>query len=123
MRTIKFRAWSETLKDWVFPATTFRLNPGTIGVIEKTDPNDIILMQYTGLKDKNGKEIYEGDILRIPIKPKRDLFVIKWENKDFYRNCLYQITKGGGLNFHPNIILTQKGEVIGNIYENKELLK
>ena len=62
-----------------------------------------ILMQYTGLKDKNGKEIYEGDIVQFLIHRK----LVEWSQEEARFTC------PGAVN----------GEVIGNIYENPELLE
>ena len=81
---------------------------------------DYIRMQFTGLKDKNGKEIYEGDIVKT--------------NETFSKNIIKKvewIIKISGWNIHPEHIgkkPTEKMhcshlEVIGNIYENPELLK
>ncbi len=82
---------------------------------------DIDLMQYTGLKDKNGKEIYEGDIVKtlyvfssdIPhgqIKFKKGRFFVEWMNEDEEMNDI--------LHIHA-----KASEIIGNIYENPELLE
>ena len=88
--------------------------------------NDIKLMQYSGLKDKNGNEIYEGDICRWTDSEAfkgeiiSDIFVVrysdeylKWigENNNSYDDDLYYFRDDGEL------------ELIGNIYEDPELLK
>ena len=88
--------------------------------------NDIKLMQYTGLKDKNGNEIYEGDICRWTDSEAfegeiiSDIFVVrysdeylKWigENNNSYDDDLYYFRDDGEL------------ELIGNIYETPELLE
>lgn len=69
---------------------------------------DVILMQYTGLKDKNGTEIYEGDIVKAT-KENIPLIVVFWD--DF--TASFNGTKDNYLH----------SEIIGNIYENPELLE
>jgi uncharacterized phage protein (TIGR01671 family) len=76
-------------------------------------------MQFTGLFDKNGKEIYEGDILK-PINPpsqKKDNRFVEYVDGSFCYNDKYNGSRS------LNHRLTKLFLVIGNIYENPELLK
>lgn len=77
---------------------------------------DCELMQYTGIKDKNGKEIYEGDIL---YNKKTLLYPITF----YYDKYLSAYLIENGSNFLGVAISKYKLEVIGNIYENPELLE
>lgn len=86
------------------------------------------VMQYTGLKDKNGVEIYEGDIIKYYQAEYNDLTelyedritVCEWYQDQFAGVCR---SKGGDTLISPHSYLRTKViEVIGNIYENKELL-
>lgn len=107
-RKIKFRAWDKELEFMRF----FELHE----INGRPVPKDWEIMQYTGLKDKNGKEIYEGDIL----KSKR--LNAKGEVK-FGKAHFFILTRNGaamGWELSPN---TDELEVIGNIYENPELIK
>jgi uncharacterized phage protein (TIGR01671 family) len=88
---------------------------------EDTAKDGCIWMQYTGLLDKNGKEIYEGDLMtwegvrRADGKP----FVIEFSTE------LYGEQYGGGEDYFSGFSFpsqTKYGEVVGNIYENPELL-
>lgn len=84
---------------------------------------EVKLMQYTGLKDKNGKEIYEGDIIKYKFPYDRR---IKHISPVFYMESQASY---GVLDIHKNeiplytISTNNYFEVIGNIYENKNLLK
>ena len=81
------------------------------------------LMQYTGLKDKNGVEIYEGDIVR-PLEHSN--YVVKWYNEESGGVSTYgyymEVTGMPDVVASINPIQAKKLEVIGNIYENPELL-
>ena len=112
-RKIKFRAWDKKEERMFIPH-----NIDTIGILTVAkhsdgsgilNENDIEIMQYTGLKDKNGKEIYEGDILRNGQR----VFDVH------YCDSIAQF-EHGGKSFVD--IDASKTEIIGNIYENPELL-
>ena len=103
----------------------------------KTSIEDIELLQCTGLKDKNGKLIYEGDIVEAKHKPDREGWycvyrgIAKYDNK----KCQYVINSShhkvlnenklikSALNTDTSFNWFDWFEVIGNIYENKDLLK
>lgn len=87
---------------------------------------DIILMQCTGIKNKNGKLIYEGDVLKIEYYDygtKYRIGIVEWEDDGFcvtYYNA--KDTKVSGCSL-VDIVNGNKQEVVGNIYENPELLE
>jgi len=131
-REIKFRAWNK--KEKVMEEIFYLTNTGFIydipkevlegdksksRYIEIEPAKNLVLMQYTGLKDKNGKEIYEGDI--VGWVPKGSAGKVYFEGgrfrvEDFYMASFDEPSDafGEGLG-----IL----EIIGNVYENQELLK
>jgi uncharacterized phage protein (TIGR01671 family) len=129
MREIKFRAWNKRKKilENVF-SLDFKTVEGpiivtTVGENTANDRDYIInfeLMQYTGLKDKNGKEIYEGDIIK-GLHP-QDL-----EKREFIGRVFYWDEEGAFYHeFHkdrPPKRMWEYVEVIGNIYENPGLLE
>lgn len=114
-REIKFRAWNITNQMWLKRFNANLLNIGDLSNVE--------INQYTGLKDKNGKEIYEGDILKYNFpydgRLKHISPVTYLETQasfgviDFYGNNipLYDIPANNCF------------EIIGNIYETPELLE
>ena len=73
--------------------------------------------QYTGLKDKNGKEIYEGDIVKIIFKEK-DIGKVIYEHNGFTIDVMNMNRTYGRVSFVNNFM-----EVIGNIHDNPELLE
>jgi len=115
MREIKFRAWDKKLKEWAdteyyhlvsFDGCCYFYSMGQLKKYPEAE-----LMQYTGLNDKNGKEIYEGDIIRC-VRYHNPVGIVEFdEDKCRFRNTSNYEMVGSRL-----------WEVIGNIYENPELL-
>lgn len=107
MRTIKFRGWDTEDQVMVYKINSLRLFDGEL------KPDEYILMQFTGLKDLEGKDIYEGDIVKFQDwKPKE----VSWLDKV----AGYEL-KGILLWLSQND--AEKMKVIGNIHENPELLE
>jgi uncharacterized phage protein (TIGR01671 family) len=109
MREIKFRGFNG--KEMVFFELFSKPWPWS---------NENPVMQFTGLKDKNGKEIYEGDIMEFP-----------WDEKQTCKGTVefgdgwfdIHLQEGAEWPDHHTPINDGEGEVIGNIYENPDLLK
>ena len=123
----KFRVWMKSLK-WMCDVTNISFDSKFVDICQQGDTerytemsvefDEITLMQSTGLKDKNGKEIFEGDIVKM--------------SKDVYSEpTYYEVVRhrGGAYRLESK----QHGcelwlrhtdcEVVGNIYENRELLE
>jgi len=153
MMDIKFRAWIKDAQvmvgvtcidfnpdgyppfivheDISMPPPTTALEPNE--PVCTTDIDKCALEQYTGLKDKNGKEIFEGDILT------RDGVNSNWENEEvgYYKYMFVRYSRRenteynlGGCDFDPDGEKNSNGqsiqlivEIIGNIHENPELLE
>ena len=122
MREIKFRAW-----DLMRMTTSGIMFNSTTSMLEIPNGSGMVLMQYTGLKDKNGKEIYEGDIITNEIDDqgtkrfnpktgfydydtKKEIVVVRYN--EYWGHFIFS-----------NQSIRGKIEIIGNIYENPELLE
>lgn len=129
MRTIKFRAWHEPSKQ-MFEWDDFSLNGRNNCIIHveegvfttsKVDDNSVILEQFTGLQDKNGNNIYEGDILYYDNDDPNSHHLIQWNNElGAWENI--RIEDGASMNQYYDWNFVEDMEVIGNIHENPELL-
>lgn len=142
MREIKFRAWDKRAKQmyqvknlglgkesWLRTATNYGKHPKT--GYNKFYPSEVEIMQYTGIKDKNGKEIYEGDILQqIHYKFSNDeyghkgfkktIIQVFWDSK--MAGFVFKVIKKTDTEMPENYTEPYR-EVIGNIYDNPELLE
>lgn len=120
MRKLKFRAW-DTERSVMAQVNYLGLNDDEVGMEDEECrcwnapyPYVCKLMQYTGLQDKNGVEIYEGDILVLPSS--------KTNGVVFYGRGCFQLRSKIDIDILCMYCLEEM-QVIGNIYENPELIK
>ncbi len=125
MRKIKFRGWDKQDKRMIVHEQDFiPLKVTNLGVLrlnpcikdnnwEFVEVDRFELMQYTGLKDCNDVEVYEGDIVE-------NFLTDRFEIKYIEDKARFSI---GEDNINKTIVKTEKIKVIGNIYENPELLE
>ena len=136
MRDIKFRCWDTENKEMLeVQELDYEDSYNGQPMIRTTmysdyfDTEDMILMQYTGLKDKNGKEIYEGDIVKFKLYKGEEekyfvgkveyfgsSFIVDANNDSDYH--VYDLD-GFGIDFKYNL---EDCEVIGNVWEDSDLL-
>lgn len=123
-RVLKFRIWDKANKEYMRLGAT-GLDARNGDVIDYYNegnrlggPEEYDVEQYTGLKDKNGKEIYEGDIVEIDKYGKFQIIWNEWV-------CKFDFDKIGKREREEPLLSQdweQKAKVIGNIHENPELL-
>lgn len=114
-RIIKFRAWDKLAEEMQPPFSPF-------AVSAYNNPDNFVFMQFTGLLDKNGKEIYEGDI--VTSESRDDMRVVTTNRTVSFEDGAFIATdKNGYIPLDEYHIDMKNVEVIGNIYENPELLK
>ena len=107
-RKIEFRAWNvhyEKMYNW-----------GNVGK-GVFDNDDYVIMQFTGLTDKNGVKIFEGDVVKVPTEWNSLIGVVEYNDYLASFNAWLQNRKEGCF-----LITDEDIEVIGNIFENPELI-
>ena len=136
MRTIKFRAWDKKLKLMAEVLTLsfknnkiecvhYASNGGVYMFNGEKNVKRYYLMQFTGLKDKNGKEIYEGDIVKL----KENEYYFERSGEVIFEEGTFKIKNvelwndGTYNHYSLEILDTEFCEIIGNIHENKDLIK
>ena len=122
MKETKFRAWDESTNTMSYEVEFHRFSDcyGFRMELEHhkkhwVNVDSKFVMQYTGLKDKNGKEIYEGDLLKMDYHGD-NIFEVVFDNGAF---CIKPFMS-------PDTLVddyTDQAEIIGNIYENPEMVK
>lgn len=122
MKNIKFRIWDEDTKEWMTGSSKGIGGAQALGyasfLSEAVFPdygathNNIVVEQYTGLKDKDGKEVYEGDIVANGALTG----VVEYKVDDFCAWTVRTATNG-------TVLLSGSWTVIGNAHEGPELLK
>ena len=122
MREIKFRAWVKKEKEMTKVLALETRDYATLNVLYNDNSKCTLgmfaveIMQYTGLKDKNGKEIYEGDIVILNDTEEENRCVVEYKYGSY-------ILADGDLREDLSNVEERFLEVVGNIYENKNLLE
>ncbi len=128
----KFRAWLPTLK-WMCEVTVIDYDLRSVDICRiedvarhtemRVDKDEVVLMQSTGLKDKNDTEIFEGDVAVMDGWRRQVVtFGTQEVEEEFGSVRIYRgfnLYLGGG---YPNAVMSEF-EVVGNIYENPELME
>lgn len=131
MRELEFRVWSDYWKKYATEAELYMDGLGdavfeTEDGIPHHENTDLIIELSTGLKDKNGKKIWEGDIVKLTgkvAKNKSTLYKVVWDNFLTGFDLISLERSKEDIGYLNEVEMEERYKVIGNIHENKELLK
>lgn len=135
MRQVKYKAWDKVEKEWI-DIKHFGFENGELWYVQAIDKNerdidppyfpdsnDIELIEYTGMSDRDGVEVFEGDIVELLTKYGKDVgvvvfiegcFKIRWDSKNKFPKNREMI---------GHYYINSKTKVIGNVYEQPELIE
>jgi len=124
----KYRAWMKSLK-WMCDVTNISFDSKFVDICQQGDTerytemsvefDEITLMQSTGLKDKNGKDVFVGDIIKCTRGCLHEVYIEKEYGGTYFGGMPAVYLK----DLREGYAWTEHEEIIGNIYENPELLE
>ena len=124
MRPLKFRIWDKADREWTSYAPFFSSAHGKIFEFfpSKYQAVNLVIQQFTGLKDIEGKEIYENDIIQLEGSP--ITYSIEWDRYQWAINAHGALGYDPDWNIQPfNHCVYERAIVVGNIFENSDLLE
>ena len=129
MRELKFRIWDKGIKRWWCEDSQYlqmdgkKIHPAPWSTLSADLPDEhIVIQQYTGLKDTNGKDIYEGDIIQLEGSPIS--YSIEWDKYQWAINAHGALGYDPDWNIQPfNHCVYERAIVVGNVFETPELLE
>ena len=123
MREIKFRVWDNLMKKYVSRCEMTDITLNFYGDQQCCSLSDMVFQQYTGLIDKNGVEIYEGDVIKYHRVFESKKEVIELTSCIKFQNGAFGFDMKGFNDMFMSLGDDSDIEVIGNIFENNELLE
>jgi uncharacterized phage protein (TIGR01671 family) len=120
MREIKFRIWNVDTNCWT--ALESNIKDITWHRFDGINVNSLIFQQFTGLKDRNGQDIYEGDLINFSWQVGHKEFHDNKNQEVFYSNECASFVFGKDMIAMLDRVVYDTLEVVGNVFENPELL-